>query len=83
MVALSDVYNWTSYGLLYHGLKMDQRHACIIVPKVSIYTRLLFLKLGTARSDSTSPVPVFLSPLVMIEELYNNSNLIILRLKVV
>ncbi|KAM7435159.1 hypothetical protein ABFA07_014885 [Porites harrisoni] len=26
-------YNWTSYGLLYHGLKMDQRHACIIVPK--------------------------------------------------
>ena len=82
MVALSDGYNWTSYGLLYHGLKMDQ-HACIIVPKVSIYTRLLFLKLGTARSDSTSPVPVFLSPLVMIEELYNNSNLIILRLKVV
>ncbi|XP_073245596.1 uncharacterized protein [Porites lutea] len=25
-------YNWTSYGLLYHGLKVDQP-ACIIVPK--------------------------------------------------
>ncbi|KAM7435158.1 hypothetical protein ABFA07_014885 [Porites harrisoni] len=25
-------YNWTSYGLLYHGLKVDQL-ACVIVPK--------------------------------------------------
>ena len=65
MAALSDGYNWTSYGLLYHGLQVDQP-ACIIVPKVSIYTKLLLLKLGTARSHSTSSVPVFLSPLVIL-----------------
>ena len=82
MAALSDGYNWTSYGLLYHGLKVDQP-ACIVVPKVSIYTKLLLLKLGTARSHSTLSVPVFLSPLVIIEKLYSTSNLIILRLKVV
>ena len=82
MAALSDGYNWTSYGLLYHGLKVDQL-ACIIVAKVSIYTKLLLLKLGTARSHLTSSVPVFPSPLVIIEKLYNTSNLIIFRLKVV
>ena len=82
MAALSDRYNWTSYGLLYHGLKIDQS-ACIVVPKVSIYTKLLLFKLGTARIHSTSSVPVFLSPLVIIEKLYSTSNFIILRLKVV
>ena len=82
MAALSDGYNWTSYVLLYHGLKVNQP-ACITVPKVSIYTKLLLLKLGTARSHLTSSVPVFLSPLVIIEELYNSSNFIIFRLKVV